>query len=245
VPESCFDDELEIEREFADIANSLSEGGLEKLTSVKSSSVIPDRGSYGSLLVDEKGPVEYRSDAEIENSLSGSLAQDLIAHDLTDHVRSFGKGKLVPEEMLDYNIPWRTTAEFPDDLLKNFVPVTAPERYSHLGQGNRTCAGSMQRHGANPELRCHLIDLDEVTYVDVLTLRKYLSDDAEIMGRKATNLCAKCQRKVAKTIKTARNFGLLPHLGEFVLRDARPSSKKKRFHDASPGGAHIDSMTIL
>ncbi|KAJ1422437.1 ribosomal protein S18-domain-containing protein [Ochromonadaceae sp. CCMP2298] len=186
VPESCFDDELEIEREFADIANSLSEGGLEKLTSVKSSSVIPDRGSYGSLLVDEKGPVEYRSDAEIENSLSGSLAQDLIAHDLTDH-----------------------------------------------------------RHGANPELRCHLIDLDEVTYVDVLTLRKYLSDDAEIMGRKATNLCAKCQRKVAKTIKTARNFGLLPHLGEFVLRDARPSSKKKRFHDASPGGAHIDSMTIL
>jgi hypothetical protein len=52
---------------------------------------------------------------------------------------------------------------------------------------------------------------------------------------------------VAKTIKTARNFGLLPHLGEFVLRDARPSSKKKRFHDASPGvgGAHIDSITIL
>jgi ribosomal protein S18 len=103
----------------------------------------------------------------------------------------------------------------------------------------------MQRHGANPELRCHLIDLDEVSYVDVLTLRKYLSDDAEILGRKATNLCAKCQRRVAKTVKTARNFGLLPHLGEFVLRDARPNAKK-RFHDASPASAaHVDSMTIL
>jgi hypothetical protein len=49
-------------------------------------------------------------------------------------VKSFGRGKLVPEELLDYNIPWRKTADFPDPLLKNFVPETAPERYSHLGQ---------------------------------------------------------------------------------------------------------------
>jgi ribosomal protein S18 len=48
----------------------------------------------------------------------------------------------------------------------------------------------------NPQFGCHLIDLDAISFVDVLTLRKFLSEDCEIMPRKATGLCAKCQRKV-------------------------------------------------
>ena len=32
--------------------------------------------------------------------------------------------------------------------------------------------------------------------LDVMTLGNFLSEDGEIMGRKATGLCTKCQRKV-------------------------------------------------
>ena len=58
-----------------------------------------------------------------------------------------------------------------------------------------------------------IVDLDEINYLDILTLRRFLSDDSEIMGGKHSGLCAKCQRKVAKTIKRARNYGIVPHLG--------------------------------
>jgi hypothetical protein len=55
-----------------------------------------------------------------------------------------------------------------------------------------------------------------------MTLRTFMSDDSEILGRKATGLCAKCQRKVSQTIKRARNFGLVSHLGNFDIRPVHP-----------------------
>lgn len=63
-------------------------------------------------------------------------------------------------------------------------------------QGERACPGKRQRQGKNPVLRCHLIDLDALHHLDVISLHKFLSDDAEILGRRTTGLCAKCQRKV-------------------------------------------------
>lgn len=60
----------------------------------------------------------------------------------------------------------------------------------------RACPGKLQRHGVSGELRCHKIDLDALNHMDVMTLRKYLSADAEIMSRRKTGLCAKCQRQV-------------------------------------------------
>lgn len=46
-----------------------------------------------------------------------------------------------------------------------------------------------------------------------------------------TGLCAKCQRKVAKTIRRSRNFRILPHIGEIVIQDTRPTHEKEFVHD--------------
>jgi hypothetical protein len=90
-------------------------------------------------------------------------------------------------------------------------------------------------------------------------MSKYLSNESEILGRKATGLCAKCQRQVsvacistflstvgpyplfcfslfdnrqvAKTIKRARNFGLLTHIGDFDVQEVRPFLRREVFHD--------------
>jgi ribosomal protein S18 len=64
-------------------------------------------------------------------------------------------------------------------------------------QGLRACPGKLQRRGIKPELRCHKIDLDAVNFVDVLRLKDFMSADGEIMPKKETGLCAKCQRKVS------------------------------------------------
>lgn len=65
-----------------------------------------------------------------------------------------------------------------------------------LLKGNRACPGKLQRKGKAGVLGCHKIDLDELDHMDIFTLRKFLSEDSEILGRKITGLCAKCQRQV-------------------------------------------------
>jgi ribosomal protein S18 len=69
---------------------------------------------------------------------------------------------------------------------------------THLStlQGHRACPGKLQRRGRTGELKCHKIDLDAVSYINILTLKDYLTEDGEIQGKRETGLCAKCQRKV-------------------------------------------------
>lgn len=43
-----------------------------------------------------------------------------------------------------------------------------------------------------------------------------------ILGRYRTGLCAKCQRKVAHTIKAARQMGLVPTVSDYEVRDTGP-----------------------
>lgn len=61
----------------------------------------------------------------------------------------------------------------------------------------------------------------------------------------SVGLCSKCQRKVAKAVKRARNFAIVPHLGEFVIRDGRPLNRNTTFHDVVEGQTHVASKTIL
>ncbi|MFO7298851.1 MAG: 30S ribosomal protein S18 [Actinomycetes bacterium] len=51
-----------------------------------------------------------------------------------------------------------------------------------------------------------------VDWKDAASLRKYMSDRAKIRGRRVTGLCPKCQRKVARAIKNAREMALLPYI---------------------------------
>lgn len=146
----------------------------------------------------------------------------------------------VPVQAMNYSkADYATADEESHNFLEKFVPSTAPEKFSMHSQGLRHCEGKKQRHGKSKELRCHLIDLDAVDAMDVVTLKRYVTDDGEIMGKRITGLCAKCQRAVARTVKNARNMGVMPHLGQFVLRDGKPQYKPIAYHD--PVVVHVNN----
>lgn len=48
------------------------------------------------------------------------------------------------------------------------------------------------------------------SYIDVASLRRFLTDRGRILPKLRTNLCSKHQRKITKQIKYARHLALLP-----------------------------------
>jgi small subunit ribosomal protein S18 len=127
-------------------------------------------------------------------------------------------------------------------ILSNFILF-----HILFTQGLVACPGKRQRHGTNPVLRCHLIDLDKLSYMDVASLKRFVSADSEIMGKKLTGLCSKCQRKVARTVKRARKLGLMSHLGGFHITDKDPvhEADKFNFHQSLDNVDPVFSKTIL
>jgi ribosomal protein S18 len=125
----------------------------------------------------------------------------IVSSDIADHLDKFSSGGvrqqgILPQEFLNYNMPWRESDESTDPHLDSFVPHTSPARFTHDSQGLKSCPGKRQRRGTQPKLECHILDLDDVNHLDVVSLRRFISTDCEILSRKATGLCAKCQRKV-------------------------------------------------
>ncbi|MER3402071.1 MAG: 30S ribosomal protein S18 [Armatimonadota bacterium] len=54
-----------------------------------------------------------------------------------------------------------------------------------------------------------------IDYKNVARLRRYTSPErGKILPRRQTNLCAKCQRKLAVAIKRARELALLPYVAQ-------------------------------
>lgn len=117
------------------------------------------------------------------------------------------------------------------EILDEFTPDETPGKYTESTEGHAPCPGHRQRKGKLGRLNCHKIDLDTLHFLDTVTLSTYLTDDAEIMGKKDTGLCAKCQRKVSKAIKQARHFGVLPHLGDYDMHEVETdNAKREQFH---------------
>lgn len=50
----------------------------------------------------------------------------------------------------------------------------------------------------------------EPHHLDVAAMSRYLNDRGRIIGRDRTGVCAKHQRRLAKSIKRARYIGLMP-----------------------------------
>lgn len=50
----------------------------------------------------------------------------------------------------------------------------------------------------------------EASYTDSMTLKKFISDRAKIIGRGRSGLCGAHQRRVQRQIKYARHLSLLP-----------------------------------
>ena len=60
---------------------------------------------------------------------------------------------------------------------------------------------------------CHFCAdrVEEIDYKDVARLRKYVSERAKILPRRATSTCARQQRALTTAIKRARQVALLPY----------------------------------
>ncbi|HDZ54796.1 MAG TPA: 30S ribosomal protein S18 [Candidatus Nealsonbacteria bacterium] len=54
-------------------------------------------------------------------------------------------------------------------------------------------------------------NFQEIDFKDIRTLGKFTSGLAKIRAKKRTRVCSLHQRKLAKAIKRARHFGLLPY----------------------------------
>jgi small subunit ribosomal protein S18 len=50
-----------------------------------------------------------------------------------------------------------------------------------------------------------------IDYKDVATLKKFITTRGRILPPSKTGVCAKCQRKLARAIKRARQVALLPY----------------------------------
>ena len=63
---------------------------------------------------------------------------------------------------------------------------------------------------------CHFcVDrVEEIDYKDVARLRKFISERAKILPRRATGTCAKHQRELTTAIKRARQVALLPYVND-------------------------------
>ncbi len=60
---------------------------------------------------------------------------------------------------------------------------------------------------------CHFCAdrVEAIDYKDVSRLRKYVSERAKILPRRATGTCARHQRELTTAIKRARQIALLPY----------------------------------
>jgi ribosomal protein S18 len=268
-PEEFYDDDVEKEKEFMDMISAIARGGegLGGLTTSKDTfsfdkvdavdhSNIPT-GIVETLKEVARGNSEMprgEQAPEAEGNAMEMVSDLLMNDDLAEHYGDIGlnSNSLMPPEYMNYTVPWKKSNKLSNSSSvpsNNFVKRTAKEGFAHDNQGNRSCPGKRQRKGKTDELGCHVIDLDKLTPFALLTLRRFISVDSEILGRKDTRLCAKCQRSVAKTIKRARNMGILGHIDEYVIQDSSPLQRGKTYHKqtaaagAAAGGGV--SKTIL
>ena len=82
----------------------------------------------------------------------------------------------------------------------------------------------------------------DISWKNIPLLVKFLNEMGQIMNRYQTRLPTPVQRKVAKTIKHARNLGLLPFADYIKPQDKLPlTSVLTNFYDATV--KVVDQMT--
>ncbi len=70
------------------------------------------------------------------------------------------------------------------------------------------------RPGDKSRCRFCKVQLKNIDYKDVETLRKLLTGQGKIFSRKRSGNCAAHQRSVCEAVKRARVIALLPYTGE-------------------------------
>ena len=56
----------------------------------------------------------------------------MMNQDLADHLQGFSPQSYhIPEEYMNYTVPWRKTEQYPHPQLDKFVADTSPEKFRH------------------------------------------------------------------------------------------------------------------
>eukprot|EP00752_Nemacystus_decipiens_P002286 g2164.t1 len=110
--------------------------------------------------------------------------------------------------------------DFMDDIVETQHVPTIQDPFDHKGRFHR-CPGKRQGKAALPST-CQIFDIKELHVNHTPLLKRFTNDAGMILGRYRTGLCAKCQRKVAHTIKAARQMGFVPTVSDYEIRDTGP-----------------------
>lgn len=242
-PDNFYDEKTESEKEFEDIASSIIlNGGVEKLTVIKEKVTLKDLSQPLSSRISSPNSntntavpryLQYLQTKESVKHTSGS--SDAGGRTRGGHGgKGHGSSQQYSAASASSSLSGDDISPMFDDVndasgdgekeanpLQNFLSDKDSNKFGANNQGLRHCPGQRQRRGLTGRLYCHKIDLDALDKLDVVNLRRFLTDDGEILGKKSTGLCSKCQRKVALSVKQARHLGLLPHLGQFVIFDSK------------------------
>ena len=81
------------------------------------------------------------------------------------------------------------------------APVEKVKKYRKPMQKKKVCAFCADR-------------AEFIDYKDVARLRKFISERAKILPRRATGTCAAHQRELTTAIKRARQMALLPYVND-------------------------------
>jgi small subunit ribosomal protein S18 len=86
-------------------------------------------------------------------------------------------------------------------------------RRSYSGRSSR--GSSRGRFGRRPRVCQFCADKTKsLSYKQTDVLRRFVTDQGKIRGRRETGTCAKHQRMVARAVKRARHMALLSYAGE-------------------------------
>jgi len=85
--------------------------------------------------------------------------------------------------------------------------VEQPERGAARGhyQRRRVCAFCVDK-------------IEKIDYKDSNALRRFLSEQGQILSRRKTGTCARHQRRLTIAIKRARHLALLPYTAEHIRK---------------------------
>ncbi|MGI8462207.1 MAG: 30S ribosomal protein S18 [Solirubrobacterales bacterium] len=78
-------------------------------------------------------------------------------------------------------------------------------------------SGPPRRRGARDRFRPRKytrIQVDNIDYRDLNTIRRFISDRGKIRGRRVSGLSRRHQRQLAVAVKRAREIALLPYVGD-------------------------------
>lgn len=259
MPESFYDEAEEERIQTLDMAVMFSRtNNLQGLTSLSYSIDLEDvEGATPADLypIMEEDVETFSEGLDILEALQIPVSDEMDNVEMTDYASYFedapnfwdvknSLGWYKP--MMDFSRAWAVDETKVDETLSRLLRNDADGKYGGGLQGKaaRPCPGGLQRTASRP-LRCHVVDAERVSFENILELQRYLTSDGMIMNRRSTRLCAKCQRKVATTVKRSRHVGLLPHLGEFTLTDRLAlDPTKKTIYQGPKDGKVLVSKTV-